>query len=475
MQWEIVIGLETHVQLDTRSKIFSGASTAFGAEPNVQACAIDLALPGVLPVANRAAVECAIRLGLAVGGAIAARSVFARKNYFYPDLPKGYQISQFDEPLCSGGRLGEVRIHRVHLEEDAAKLTHVGASGRIHGSDASVVDFNRGGTPLAEIVTEPDVRSAEQASEWLRLLRTTLRQLGVSDVNMEEGSLRCDANISIRPAGQTELGTKTELKNMNSFRYIERGIRAEVARQEGLVRAGESVVQETLHFDPRTEAITSLRSKEEAHDYRYFPEPDLPPVLITQAMLDRAAAAMPELPADRERRLIDEVGLNAESARLLSWRAELGDLFEAALASGEAGDAEPQVVANWVNELQARLGDADPESSNVTPAALAKLAGMVASKTVTQGAAKQVLDTLVADGGDPQQIVDAQGLGAVGGADELAPVVRAALEANPDVADKLRTGDMKAIGVIIGHVMKETRGRADGKEVTAIVRSELGL
>jgi aspartyl-tRNA(Asn)/glutamyl-tRNA(Gln) amidotransferase subunit B len=288
-------------------------------------------------------------------------------------------------------------------------------------------------------------------------------------------SLRCDANISIRPVGQTELGTKTELKNMNSFRFIERGIRAEVARQERLLRGGESVVQETLHFDPRTEAITSLRSKEEAHDYRYFPEPDLPPVTITPAMLERAQAAMPELPADRERRLIDDVGLNAESARLLSWRAELGDLFEAALASGQAGDAEPQLVANWVNELQARLGDEEPEASKVTPAALASLAGLVASKAVTQGAAKQVLDTLVAEGGDPAQIVEAQGLGAVGGADELAPVVRAALEANPDVAEKLRGGDMKAIGVIIGHVMKETRGRADGKEVTAIVRSELGL
>ncbi|HMS62181.1 MAG TPA: Asp-tRNA(Asn)/Glu-tRNA(Gln) amidotransferase subunit GatB [Solirubrobacteraceae bacterium] len=473
--YEPVIGLEIHVQLRTRTKMFCACPLSFGEPPNTRTCPVCLGLPGTLPVTNAEAIHYGLMIGMAVGSELAPRSIFHRKNYFYPDLPKGYQISQFDEPLCSGGRLGEVRIHRVHLEEDAAKLTHVGASGRIHGSDASVVDFNRGGTPLAEIVTEPDVRSAEQASEWLRLLRTTLRQLGVSDVNMEEGSLRCDANISIRPAGQTELGTKTELKNMNSFRFIERGIRAEVARQERIVRAGESVVQETLHFDPRTEAITSLRSKEEAHDYRYFPEPDLPPVLITQAMLDRARAAMPELPADRERRLIEDVGLNAESARLLSWRAELGDLFEAALASGEAGPAEPQLVANWVNELQARLGDEDPGSAKVTPAALAKLAGMVSSKAVTQGAAKQVLDTLVADGGDPQQVVEAQGLGAVGGADELAPVVRAALAANPDVADKLRTGDMKAIGVIIGHVMKETRGRADGKEVTAIVRSELGL
>jgi len=475
IQYEPVIGLEIHVQLRTQTKMFCSCPLSFGEPPNTRTCPVCLGLPGTLPVTNAEAIHYGLMIGMAVGSELAPRSIFHRKNYFYPDLPKGYQISQFDEPLCSGGRLGDVRIHRVHLEEDAAKLIHAGASGRIHGSDASVVDFNRGGTPLAEIVTEPDVRSAEQASEWLRLLRTTLRQLGVSDVNMEEGSLRCDANISIRPVGQTELGTKTELKNMNSFRFIERGIRAEVARQERLLREGESIVQETLHFDPRTEAITSLRSKEEAHDYRYFPEPDLPPVTITPAMLERARAAMPELPADRERRLIDDVGLNAESARLLSWRAELGDLFEAALASGEAGDAEPQLVANWVNELQARLGDEEPQASKVTPAALATLAGLVASKAVTQGAAKQVLDTLVAEGGDPAQVVEAQGLGAVGGADELAPVVRAALEANPDVAEKLRGGDMKAIGVIIGHVMKETRGRADGKEVTAIVRSELGL
>ncbi len=473
--YEPVIGLEIHVQLRTRTKMFCSCPLSFGEPPNTRTCPVCLGLPGSLPVTNAEAIHFGLMIGMAVGSELAPRSIFHRKNYFYPDLPKGYQISQYDEPLCSGGRLGDVRIHRVHLEEDAAKLIHAGASGRIHGSDASVVDFNRGGTPLAEIVTEPDVRSAEQASEWLRLLRTTLRQLGVSDVNMEEGSLRCDANISIRPAGTTGLGTKTELKNMNSFRFIERGIRAEVARQERLLRDGESVTQETLHFDPRTEAITSLRSKEEAHDYRYFPEPDLPPVRITPQMLERAQAAMPELPADRERRLTDDVGLNQESARLLSWRAELGDLFEAALASGQCGDAEPQQVANWVNELQARLGEEDPQASKVTPAALAKLAGLVASKAVTQGAAKQVLDTLVEQGGDPQAIVDAEGLGAVGGADELAPVVRAALEANPDVAEKLRGGDMKAIGVIIGHVMKETRGRADGKEVTAIVRSELGL
>jgi aspartyl-tRNA(Asn)/glutamyl-tRNA(Gln) amidotransferase subunit B len=473
--YEPVIGLEIHVQLRTRTKMFCSCPLSFGEPPNTRTCPRCLGLPGTLPVANAEAIHFGLMIGMALGSELAPRSIFHRKNYFYPDLPKGYQISQYDEPLCSGGRLGDVRIHRVHLEEDAAKLIHVGASGRIHGSDASIVDFNRGGTPLAEIVTEPDVRSAEQAGEWLRLLRTTLRQLGVSDVNMEEGSLRCDANISIRPAGTDGLGTKTELKNMNSFRFIERGIRAEVARQEALLRAGETVTQETLHFDPRTEAITSLRSKEEAHDYRYFPEPDLPPVTITPEMLERARAAMPELPADRERRFEQELGLSGELARLFAWRAELGDYFEAALASGKAGDAEPQLVANWVNELQARVDDEDPAASQAAPGAVAELAAMVAAKQVTGGAAKQVLETLARDGGGPRAIVEAEGLGAVGGADELAPVVRAALEANPDIAERLRAGDMKPMGVIIGAVMKETRGRADGQEVTAIVRSELGL
>ncbi|MCD6728021.1 MAG: Asp-tRNA(Asn)/Glu-tRNA(Gln) amidotransferase subunit GatB [Solirubrobacteraceae bacterium] len=474
VRYEPVIGLEIHVQLSTRTKMFCACPLSFGEPPNTRTCPVCLGLPGTLPVANAEAIHHGLMIGLALGSQLAARSIFHRKNYFYPDLPKGYQISQYDEPLCSGGRLGEVRIHRVHLEEDAAKLTHVGASGRIHGSDASIVDFNRGGTPLAEIVTEPDLRSPEQASEWLRLLRTTLRRLGVSDVNMEEGSLRCDANISIRPTGSDELGTKTELKNMNSFRFIERGIRAEIARQEQLLRAGEPVVQETLHFDPRTEAITSLRSKEEAHDYRYFPEPDLPPVTITEAMLERARAGLPELPLEREQRLASELGLNAESARLLSWRSELGDYFEAALAAG--GGVESQPLANWLGELTTRAGGEDPAATGVEPAQLAALAALVSSGAVTQGAARQVLDRMVAaGGGDPAAIVEAEGLGAVGGADELAPIVRAALEANPDVAEKLRDGDMKPIGVIIGHVMRETRGRADGKEVTAIVRAELGL
>src|SRR3954465_13304765 len=315
--WEPVIGLEIHVQLATRTKMFCACELSFGEPPNTRTCPVCLALPGALPTANEQAIRNVLTIGLALECDLAARSVFHRKNYFYPDSPKAYQISQYDEPLCVGGRLGDVRLHRIHLQEDAAQLAHVGASGRLHASDASIVDFNRCGTPLAEIVTEPDLRDATAAAEWLRMLRATLRALGVSDVNMEEGSLRCDANISIRPVGSAALGTKTELKNMNSFRFIERGIRAEVARQTQILREGGRVEQETLHFDPRTEAITSLRSKEDAPDYRYFPEPDLAPVAISQAMLDRAAAALPELPLARAARFEEEHGLSADSAHLL--------------------------------------------------------------------------------------------------------------------------------------------------------------
>jgi aspartyl-tRNA(Asn)/glutamyl-tRNA(Gln) amidotransferase subunit B len=474
IEYETVIGLEIHVQLATKTKMFCGCPLSFGDPPNTHTCPVCLALPGSLPVTNAEAIHFGLMMGMALGSELAPRSIFHRKNYFYPDSPKAYQISQYDEPLCLGGRLGDVRIHRVHLEEDAAKLVHAGGSGRLHGSDASVVDFNRGGTPLAEIVTEPDLRDATAAAEWLRMLRSTLRALGVSDVNMEEGSLRCDANISIRPVGTTELGTKTELKNMNSFRFIDRGIRAEAARQEGILRGGGTVEQETLHFDPRTEAITSLRSKEDAHDYRYFPEPDLTPVAISQEMLDRAKAALPELPLARAERFERDLGLSAESARLLAFRTELGDYFEAAI-DGDGANAQP--VANWLgNELLSRLdADADPAQSRVAPGALAKLVAMVSAKEVTQAGGRQVLDKLIADGGDPAQIVEAEGLGAVGGSDELAPIVEAALAANPDVAEKLRGGDMKPIGVIVGHVMRETKGRADGGEITRLVRSQLGL
>jgi aspartyl-tRNA(Asn)/glutamyl-tRNA(Gln) amidotransferase subunit B len=471
-EYEAVIGLEIHVQLSTRTKMFCGCELSFGEPPNTRTCEVCLALPGALPVANEQAIHYGLLIGLALGCDLAPRSIFHRKNYFYPDSPKGYQISQYDEPLCRGGRLGDIRIHRVHLEEDAAKLVHTGTSGRIHGAETSVVDFNRCGTPLVEIVTEPDVRSAEEAGEWLRLLRTTLRQLGVSDVNMEEGSLRCDANVSIRPVGTRELGTKTELKNMNSFRFIEKGIRAEIARQEKLLGAGEEVEQETLHFDPRTETLSTLRSKEEAHDYRYFPEPDLVPIAISADMLERAKAALPELPAARAERFERDLGLTADSAKLLAWRAELGDYFEAALTTN---GVEPQPLANWVNELVARIDVEDPADSKVQPDALATLVGLVSERKVTQGAAKQVLDTLVAEGGDPATIVERDGLTAIEGGDELDPVVQAALDANPEIAERLRNGDMKPIGVIVGHVMRETRGRADGGEVTRLVRAKLGL
>jgi aspartyl-tRNA(Asn)/glutamyl-tRNA(Gln) amidotransferase subunit B len=480
--YEPVIGLEIHVQLSTRTKMFCGCALSFGEPPNTRTCPVCLGLPGTLPVVNSAAIHYGLMIGLALECELAPRSIFHRKNYFYPDLPKGYQISQYDEPLCTGGHLGEVRIHRVHLEEDAAKLVHAGTSGRIHGSATSVVDFNRGGTPLVEIVTEPDVRSPEQAREWLTLLRTTLRQLGVSDVNMEEGSLRCDANVSIRPAGSSELGTKTELKNMNSFRFLERGIHAEIERQTRAVEAGEPVEQQTLHFDPASGALTSLRSKEEAHDYRYFPEPDLVPVAITDEMLAAARAAMPELPAARAERYQRSLGVSADSARQLAFRSALGEFFERTLAAahagnGASGSADPQALANWVTgELASRLGDGDPAASKVTPEALAALVALTAAKTITTGSARGILEALVAEGGDPAAVARrAREVAAVGGADELAPVVAAAIAANPDAAEKIRAGKMGAIGPIVGYVMRETKGRADGAEVSRLVREQLGL
>ena len=341
MSYEPVIGIEIHVQLKTRTKMFCSCALSFGEEPNTRTCPVCLGHPGTLPVTNAEAVHLALMIALAFDCEIAPRSIFHRKNYFYPDLPKGYQISQYDIPLATAGHLGEVRIHRVHLEEDAAKLVHAGASGRIHGAESSVVDFNRGGTPLVEIVTEPDLRGAAEAAEFGRLLQATLRRMGVSDVNMEEGSLRMDANVSIRPVGETTLGTKTELKNMNSFRFLERGIEAEIERQKRTLAEGGEIEQETLHFDPGSGAITTLRSKEEAHDYRYFPEPDLVPIAPTETMLERARAALPELPAARAERLGRDLDLPAETARLLAFRAELGDFYEAALSSRWWQLAEP--------------------------------------------------------------------------------------------------------------------------------------
>jgi aspartyl-tRNA(Asn)/glutamyl-tRNA(Gln) amidotransferase subunit B len=477
--FEAVIGLEIHVQLATRTKMFCGCELSFGEPPNTRTCAVCLGLPGSLPVANAAAVHFGLMIGLALGSELAPRSIFHRKNYFYPDQAKNYQISQYDEPLCRGGVLDEVGIHRVHLEEDAAKLIHIGSSGRIHGSDASIVDFNRAGTPLAEIVTEPDLQTPEQASEWLRLLRSTLRSLGVSDVNMEEGSLRADANISLRRAGTSELGVKTELKNMNSFRFLERGIRAEIARQREILEAGGQVTQETLHFDPASGALTSLRSKEEAHDYRYFPEPDLLPVAIDERMIAAAREAMPELPAERAARLGRDLELSVESAQRLAFVSELGDYFEDALAAATALEQPPpaQMLANWITgDLVARLQDGeDPQSSPVRPAALASLVGMVAARRVSVGAGRQVLDRLVAEGGEPEAIVEAEGLAAMDGGEELAAIVAEALRANADAAERVREGNAKAIGPIVGHVMRETKGRADGGEVSRLIHEQLGV
>jgi aspartyl-tRNA(Asn)/glutamyl-tRNA(Gln) amidotransferase subunit B len=474
---EPVIGLEIHVQLSTRTKMFCGCELSFGDEPNLHTCPVCLAHPGVLPAPNEQAIRYALQIAAALECEVAPRSIFHRKNYFYPDNPKAYQISQYDVPLARGGRVGDVRIHRVHLEEDAAKMIHVGESGRIHGSGASLVDFNRAGTPLVEIVTEPDVRSAAQAREWSQLLRTTIRQLGVSDVNMEEGSLRVDANVSVRPAGSEQLGTKTELKNMNSFRFLERGIEAELSRQRALLESGEPVVQETLHFDPTSGALTPLRSKEEAHDYRYFPEPDLVPLAPTEEMLRDARESLPELPAARAERYVAEHGLAAETATRLAADPETAEYFERSCA---AGDAEPQVVANWVTgELAAALrqdgGEGGAAGSRVDPEALAKLIGMVQAKQISHGSGKTVLATLVAEGGDPAEVVERQGLAQIADSSELEAIVAAAIEGDPAAAEQVRSGNQKAIGAIVGAVMRETKGRADGGEVNRLIREKLGV
>jgi aspartyl-tRNA(Asn)/glutamyl-tRNA(Gln) amidotransferase subunit B len=473
---EAVIGLEIHVQLATKTKMFCGCELSFGDEPNVHTCPVCLAHPGVLPVPNEEAIRFALRIAAALECEVAPRSIFHRKNYFYPDNPKAYQISQYDEPIAGPGRLGGVRIHRAHLEEDAAKTIHLGGSGRIHGSGASLVDFNRAGTPLVEIVTEPDLRGAAEAAAWARLLRTTVQQLGVSDVNMEEGSLRVDANVSVRPAGSETLGTKTELKNMNSFRFLERGIEAELARQRELIAGGGAVTQETLHFHPEDGSLHPLRSKEEAHDYRYLPEPDLVPLAPTEEMLREARESLPELPEARMRRYGEELGLGDDTAALLAADPATAEYFER--AAGEAEGVEPRVVANWVTgELAAALrqeGGEGAAESKVAPAALAALVQMVQEKKISHGSGKVVLATLVAEGGDPVAVVEREGLAQISDSDELEGIVAAAIEANPAAAEQIRGGNGKAIGAIVGAVMKETKGRADGGEVNRLIHEQLG-
>ncbi|MCO5109140.1 MAG: Asp-tRNA(Asn)/Glu-tRNA(Gln) amidotransferase subunit GatB [Burkholderiaceae bacterium] len=497
MQWEIVIGLETHVQLDTRSKIFSGASTAFGAEPNTQACAIDLALPGVLPVANRAAVECAIRFGLAVGARIAPRSVFARKNYFYPDLPKGYQISQYEIPVVSGGGLAIawkadersaqqerfVHLTRAHLEEDAGKSLHED----FHGM--SGIDLNRAGTPLLEIVTEPDMRSAKEAVAYARALHGLVVWLGICDGNMQEGSFRCDANVSVRPAGQAEYGTRCEIKNLNSFRFLERAIDYEVRRQIELIEDGGRVVQETRLYDPDRDETRSMRSKEEAHDYRYFPDPDLPPLVIEADWIERVRAAMPELPSDMRRRFVEQYGLGSYDATTLTASRDVAGYYESvvgALANGAVAGREglaalAKSAANWVMvDLAAALNRDDVAVADcpVAPGQLARLVERIHDGTISGKIARDVFAALWAgpSGGDdaPDRIIDARGLRQISDSGELDAIVEQVLAANPKSVEEFRAGKEKAFNALVGQVMKATKGKANPQQVNDLLRRRLG-
>jgi aspartyl-tRNA(Asn)/glutamyl-tRNA(Gln) amidotransferase subunit B len=473
--YEAVIGLEIHVQLSTKTKMFCGCSPSFGDEPNTHTCPVCLGHPGSLPTINEQSIRYALMIAAALECEVPGRSIFHRKNYFYPDQAKNYQISQYDEPIAVNGRLGDVRIERAHLEEDTAKMIHVGESGRIHGSGSSLVDFNRAGTPLVEIVTEPDLRSAHQVREWAQLLRTTIRQLGVSDVNMEEGSLRVDANVSIRPTGSDQLGTKTELKNMNSFRFLERGIEAELERQRGLLESGEEVAQDTLHFHPEDGSLTSLRSKEYAHDYRYFPEPDLAPVVPTEEMLKEARDSLPELPAARRDRYLSELGLSNEAATALAYQPEYGEYFERTVKEGDG--VSPGALANWVTgELVAALrehGQENPLHSPAGPRELVTLVRMVEQKTISHGTGKQVLGEMVAQGQDPAEIVEREGLAQISDTSELEGIVDRAIEAEAEAAEQVRQGNEKAIGRLVGAVMKETKGRADGGAVTKLIKERL--
>jgi aspartyl-tRNA(Asn)/glutamyl-tRNA(Gln) amidotransferase subunit B len=478
--YEAVIGLEIHVQLNTASKMFCSCPNQFGDEPNTNVCFVCLAHPGALPVANAEAVRQSARVGLALGCRIPDTSEFSRKQYFYPDSPKAYQISQYDQPLCAEGLFRvpgadgfEVRITRAHLEEDAAKMIHAGGdSGRISGSAGSVVDFNRVGTPLLEIVTEPDLRSPEDARRFLTLLRATVVAIGASECDMEKGSLRADANVSIRPIGSTEYGTKTELKNMNSFRFLERGVEAELERQLGLLQAGEQIEQETLHFDPATGTLSSLRSKEQAHDYRYFPEPDLLPVTQDQASLAALAAELPELPVARFERLT-AAGIVEATALVLATDTELAAYFDDLAA--RTGDVT--VASNWVmGELQAHL-NADALSaaeSPVTPDRLAALIALVVDGTINQTAAKEVFAALVEDAqATAARVVEERNLAQVGGDDALGEIIDAVLAAHPDEVEAFKGGREQVIGFLVGQCMKQSGGRADAKALQGLLRERL--
>ena len=474
--WEVVIGLEIHTQLSTRSKIFSGASTAYGAEPNTQACLVDLGYPGVLPVLNEEVVRMACKFGLAVGATIAPRSVFARKNYFYPDLPKGYQISQYELPIVSGGELfirteddsdKRIGITRAHLEEDAGKSIHEGLDRN------SGIDLNRAGTPLLEIVSEPDLRSAKEAVAYMRKIHSIVRYLDISDGNMQEGSFRCDANVSVRPRGQQALGTRSELKNLNSFRFVEKAINYEIERQIELLEDGGTVVQETRLYDSDRDETRPMRSKEEANDYRYFPDPDLLPVEIDSDYIEAVRETLPELPAEKQARFAGEYSLRAADAEVLTTNRTTADFFEATNSKTGAG---AQVVANWIiGDLSAALNreGLDIDQSRIQADQLAGLLERIADNTISGKIAKEVFEAMWAGEGSADQVIDARGLQQITDSSAIDAIVDAVIDANPDQVKQYRSGKDKLLGFFVGQVMKETGGKANPGQVNAALRKRL--
>ena len=475
MTWEIVIGLEVHAQLMTHSKIFSGASTAYGAQPNTQACAVDVGLPGVLPVMNREAALMAARFGLAVGATINRVSVFARKNYFYPDLPKGYQISQFEIPVVSGGTLEihtpegakTIRITRAHLEEDAGKSLHE----QFHGMTG--IDLNRAGTPLLEIVSEPDMRSPAEAVAYLRKLHSLVRTLEICDGNMQEGSFRCDANISIRRHGDKTLGTRTELKNINSFRFVERALHHEIERQIAVVEDGGDIIQETRLYDPERDQTRSMRSKEEAHDYRYFPDPDLPPLVISEADLEQLRRELPELPDARLARFISDYDLGADEAVQLTSQKEIADYYENAVT--KAG-GETRLTANWINgELMAWLNRCNTAftDSPVSPTMLGQLVQRIQDKTISGKIAKEVFQAMWNGEGSADEVIASRGLTQITDSSAIEQAVSDIIARFPDQSEQVRAGQEKVIGFLVGQVMKATSGKANPQAVNDILKKQL--
>lgn len=474
--WETVIGLEVHAQLATVSKIFSGASTAFGAEPNTQACAVDLGYPGVLPVLNAETVSMAVKFGVAIDAEITPKSVFARKNYFYPDLPKGYQISQFELPIVGKGQISIspeegvnkiVGITRAHLEEDAGKSVH-----DIFPNQTGI-DLNRAGTPLLEIVSEPDMRSAKEAVTYARKIHSLVQYLEICDGNMQEGSFRCDANVSVRPMGQEELGTRAELKNINSFRFLERAINYEIERQIDLIEDGGTIVQETRLYDADKNETRSMRSKEEANDYRYFPDPDLLPVEVTAEEIERIKASLPELPEQKRRRYIDEFGLSEYNAELLTASRETAGYFEQALAQDRALAAQ---LANWIlGDLTAMLNksDVDIQQSPVTPEMLAGLIQRITDNTVSGKIAKQVFEAMWQGEGSADDIIEARGLKQITDSGAIESLIDEVIAANPDQVEQFRGGKDKVLGFFVGQIMKHSKGKANPGQVNQMLREKL--